>query len=196
MVKTNAIPPLGISSNSAGVAAGDIRGIKAPMAIPNVWLWVGVGLAVLALGALAWWWWRRRQARAAAPVPVKITPPDEKARAKLQEALQLLDQPRPFCILVSDTIRVYLEERFNLHAPERTTEEFLEELQASALLSHEQKQTLGEFLMRCDLVKFARYEPGPEELQGIYDVALRLVEETKAPPVVLSTEQPAVQGRT
>ena len=58
----------------------------------------------------------------------------------------LINQPRPFCILVSDTVRLYLEERFNFHAPERTTEEFLHELQATRLLLPDQKQSLGEFL--------------------------------------------------
>jgi hypothetical protein len=136
------------------------------------------------LAALAWWLWRRRKASATIAAPEVITPPHERARAKLLEALSLMGQPRPFCILVSDTVRTYLEERFNLHAPERTTEEFLEELQSSPLLTLDQKRALGEFLMGCDLVKFARYEPGEAELRGIYESALRLVEETQPPPVV------------
>jgi hypothetical protein len=187
MVKTN-ISGLIASSNAPAASAGDIRAIKAPVPIAHPWLWVSGALIVLALAALVWWWWRRRRRQEAAPKPVIVISPHEKARARLQEALGLLEQPRPFCILVSDTIRVYLEERFHLKAPERTTEEFLEELQASALLNYDQKRTLGEFLMGCDLVKFARYEPGRAELQGIYDSAVRLVEETErpaAPPVVL-----------
>jgi hypothetical protein len=146
------------------------------------------------VAALVWWLWRRRNRQEGAAPAVVVVPPHEKARAKLLEALSLLKQPRPFCILVSDTIRVYLEERFNLRAPERTTEEFLEELQHSALLSYEQKRTLGEFLMGCDLVKFARYEPGEPELQGIYESALRLVEETQPPPALEAPAQtPAAQ---
>jgi hypothetical protein len=88
--------------------------------------------------------------------------------------------------MVSDTIRVYLEERFDFHAPERTTEEFLYELQDTNLLLPDQKASLGEFLTRCDLVKFARYEPAEPELRGLHEAAVRLVDETKprpAPPV-------------
>jgi hypothetical protein len=99
--------------------------------------------------------------------------------------LALIGQPEPFCTLVSDTLRVYLEERFRFHAPDRTTEEFLDELQSSPMLSLPQKQSLGDFLVRCDLVKFARYEPGEPELRALHDAAVRLVDET-APPSLSS----------
>ena len=176
MVKTN-IPAPGIISH-ATAGTNDIRSIKAPVPIPNLWFWAACLFAALVLAALAFWWWRKRR-RETPSAPEVVIPPHEKARERLREALALMDQPQPFCILVSDTVRVYLEERFTLHAPERTTEEFLEELQTSPFLTYEQKQVLGEFLSGCDLVKFARYEPGRSELQAIYDAALRLVEETQ-----------------
>jgi hypothetical protein len=189
MIKTNLLPP-SVATNPSASVAGDIRGIKQPVPIPNVWLWVGIVAAGLSLALLAWWAWRKRRARPVAAETRIIIPPHQKARAQLEQALALLDQPRPFCILVSDTIRVYLEERFDLRAPERTTEEFLEELQRSPLLTYEQKCTLGEFLTGCDLVKFARYEPATRELQGIYDTAVRLVNETEPPPVLTSQAGP------
>ncbi len=86
-------------------------------------------------------------------------------RQRLEDALALIAHPKPFCVAVSDTIRFYLEERFNFRAPERTTEEFLYELQGTDLLLPDQKESLGEFLKQCDLVKFARYEPGERELR-------------------------------
>jgi hypothetical protein len=181
MIKTNAISPPALSSSIG--ATNDIRGIKAPLPIPSVWSWVWVGVGLVCAAALAWWLWRRRRQRQALPEPQVVIAPHEKARARLQEALGLLNQPGPFCVLVSDTIRVYLEERFRLRAPERTTEEFLEELTSSPLLTYDQKRTLGEFLMGCDLVKFARYEPGETELRSIYDAAVRLVDETEPPPL-------------
>ena len=67
-----------------------------------------------------------------------------------------------------------------MRAPERTTEEFLDELQSSALLSYSQKQLLGDFLMRCDLVKFAKHEPALEQLRELYQSALKLVDETQS----------------
>jgi len=73
-------------------------------------------------------------------------------------------------------------ERFNFRAPERTTEEFLYELQATNLLTTQQKGSLGEFLNRCDLVKFAKFEPREPELRDMHASAVRLVEETEPQP--------------
>jgi hypothetical protein len=85
-------------------------------------------------------------------------------------------------VAVSDTIRTYLEERFNFRAPDRTTEEFLHELKSTNLLLPDQKESLGEFLNVCDMVKFARYEPGQKELQALHESASRLIDETEPQP--------------
>lgn len=174
-----------ITNASAGATPMpvDIRGIKPPIVIPNYWLWLWVWLAallVLAIAAVVVFLLLRR--KAIRPPPVPFMPPHERARRKLQEALALFEQPRTFCILVSDTVRQYLEERFDFHAPERTTEEFLHELKATDLLLPDQKQSLGEFLSVCDMVKFARYEPGRPELQALHDSASRLIDETEPRP--------------
>jgi hypothetical protein len=179
-----------MSTNSAALVANDIRDIKPPVAIPNGWEWVSATLATLAVIALfffVWRWWRKRrmQVPVVPPVPAHV-----RAREMLEKALELIAQPKPFCILVSDTIRGYLEERFNFRAPERTTEEFLHELRGTNLLSAEQKEKLGEFLESCDLVKFAKYEPREQELRGLHGSAVRLVEETEPKP-----ELPALDSR-
>ena len=171
-VITNAAHTLSSNTN-------ELRDIKPPVEIPSGWAWLWWLIAVLAAIALllvAWRYWRKR--RAETP-PVPVIPAHVRAKQRLQEALALLGQPREFCILVSDTIRWYLEERFNFHAPERTTEEFLHELQATNLLTPDQKTSLGDFLQRCDLVKFAKYEPGEPELRKLHASAVRLVEETE-----------------
>jgi hypothetical protein len=176
MAATSSIP---IYSSSASVSTNALRDIKPPVEIPTGWVWafwVAAALVVAAIGYFAWRYWQKRRAQMAI---VPIIPPHVRAKQKLEEALGLLGQPREFCIMVSDTIRYYLEERFTFRAPERTTEEFLNELRQTELLMPDQKESLGEFLKRCDLVKFARYEPGEPELRDLHDSALRLVEETE-----------------
>jgi hypothetical protein len=159
--------------------ADELRDIRPPVEISSFWPWVWWTIAALVAGALAFWAWRAWQRRRDR-VPVEpVIPAHVRARRKLDEALALIGQPREFCILVSDTIRLYLEERFTFRAPERTTEEFLHELQGTELLTRDQKESLGEFLQRCDLVKFARYEPREPELRDLHASALRLVEETE-----------------
>ena len=160
----------------------DIRALKPPVEIPSGWLWFWIALAVIVLVVVGWLVWRSWRKKKATPKPEIIIPPHQRARKKLAEALELIGQPRPFCIAVSDTIRVYLEERFEFHAPDRTTEEFLHELRATMLLTIDQKGSLEAFLSVCDMVKFARYEPGPKELQVLHESATRLIDETEPQP--------------
>jgi hypothetical protein len=178
--------------NLSAAGSADLRDIKPPVVIPSGWawvLWTAAALALIGLAVLAWRYWQKRRSQTP---PIPVVPPHERARQKLQEALALLGQPREFCILVSDTIRLYLEERFNFRAPERTTEEFLHELRETNLLLPDQKDSLGEFLRRCDLVKFARYEPGEPELRDLHGAALRLVDETE-PELVPAGAAPAAR---
>ncbi len=185
-----------ISSQLVPLKAGtnDIRGIKPPVEIASGWTWILWTLGALALLAVvwaAWRIWRNRRTPLQAP---PVIPAHVRARQRLEDALALLNEPKRFCILVSDTIRVYLEERFQFHAPERTTEEFLIELQGTNLLTRDQKDSLGEFLECCDLVKFAKYEPGESELRGLHEAALRLVEETEPTPAPAPGSEPQLEA--
>ena len=169
-----------------------LRDIKPPVKIPDYWifLWVTLAAAILAIAAL--WAHRRLSRNRAIPKTPPPVPPHERARQKLEAALALIDEPKPFTILVSDTLRNYLEERFQFHAPERTTEEFLQELRATPRLTEEQKRALGQFLEKCDLVKFARYEPLRPELMELHEAATRLIDETVPRPIeifALQTEE-------
>ncbi|EEF61293.1 hypothetical protein [Pedosphaera parvula] len=178
-MKTNSLL---LTNSPALPSTNDIRGIRPPVLIPDVLLWVFIGLGILAAFAIIIFAVIYFLRKSAEPAAIRIIPPHERARQKLQDALALINEPRPFCTLVSDTVRVYLEERFNFHAPERTTEEFLHELQSTQLLLPDQKQSLGDFLSLCDMVKFARYEPGPTELEALHNSALRLIDETEPEP--------------
>lgn len=159
--------------------APDIRDIAPPIEIPSgfAWLWWTVAGVLVVVGAIALWRWLSKRATHMPVAPV--IPAHIRAKQKLQEALALIAQPKPFVIAVSDATRWYLEERFNFRAPERTTEEFLHELQRTDRLTQDQKESLGAFLTNCDLVKFAKYEPGETELRELHSSAIRLVEETE-----------------
>ncbi len=123
-VKTNTgaavvVPP----KTNAPVVPAQLHDIKGPIEITSWTDWAirgAVVLAALALLAAAWWWWRRKRPPAAPP---RLIPPDERARERLSAALALIEQPERFCTTVSEIARTYLEERFGLKAPERTTEE-------------------------------------------------------------------------
>ena len=169
------VPP----APAGGPGTNDIRGVKAPVEVPNDWAWV-LWLLGIAVGlAVAYWAWRRWRKTRVYKLMVPPTPPHVRARQRLHAALAHIQDPRLFCSEVSDALRVYLEERFRFHAPERTTEEFLVELQSTNILTTGQKQSLTDFLLSCDLVKFARHEPNEAALRDLHDSALRLVDETQ-----------------
>jgi hypothetical protein len=164
-------------------AKGELRpalGKLPPLAQPRSprWPWV---VAFVVLGAAATPFlvraiaaWRRRARRRSAY---------DIARARLE---RLLNSPRPdaehmgaFFVELSGIVRRYLEDRFDLRAPELTTEEFLEEVQRSPDFSPEHQVLLREFLRQADLVKFARLHPPEEEIARSIAAARRFLDETR-----------------
>ena len=188
-----------LPADTNAVAQLDIRPDRPPQPISSAWAWIG-GLGLLAALALAAWYaWRRYRAGQKRLPPAVVIPPYRRALDRLRAALDLVHDPERFCVVVSDAVRWYLEERFQLRAPERTTEEFLTELRAGERVSGLQQTLLGDFLTRCDLVKFARHEPSEPELRELHDAAVRLVEETEpllnpqaAPPASPPAPAPAL----
>ncbi len=128
---------------------------------------------------------RRRRARPAPPVPAH-----EIAYLSLEKLIaeQLIEEGRikEFYFRVTAIIRTYIENRFGLHAPEETTEEFLADLAGSDALQERNKGLLAQFLEHCDLVKFAKYGPSQEEIQGVFNTTKAFIEETKAEQSVTS----------
>ena len=188
-----------MNSNAVQIAgasvAEDIRDIKPPIEIPEGWAWAWRLAILFALMAAAWglWcWWKNRRANRPLPPPV---PAHVRAKEKLEAALAIIAQPKPFVTAVSDAARMYLEERFDFSAPERTTEEFLRELGGTELLVKAQKESLGHFLAGCDLVKFAKYEPREIELRELHGAAVRLVEETVPTTANLEPENLVVETK-
>jgi hypothetical protein len=187
------VPPPG-SSGGTNVLGGDLHPAKPPLDIPAGWSWLGWVLTVLALAALAWWLRKRWRKKQEPLPPAVVVPAHIRAGERLRAALEYFHDPERFCVLVSAAIRYYLEDRFELHAPDRTTEEFLDEVQYSPKLSLPHKQLLSDFLSQCDMVTFARYEPSRPELQTLFDVGKRLVSETSAEAIPTGTPAPGDPG--
>jgi len=114
---------------------------------------------------------------------VYVPPPDHvaiEALDKLRLALpRTPEDVLGFIVAVSDVLRCYIEGRFELHAPSRTTEEFL--LEAAVVDSGlaDRTDSLELFLTQCDLVKYARHRPSLEQAVGMLDSAGTFVEETR-----------------
>ncbi len=140
------------------------------------WLpWAGLAVAALALTAVVWGLRRRRRSSQ------KALPPEQWAMGELRRLETTGSTNRSsseYHTALSDVIRRYLTERFDLPATRRTTAEFLETVARTGRLSAEQQALLRDFLERCDLAKFAPVGASPEEGREAAALARALVERT------------------
>lgn len=88
-------------------------------------------------------------------------------------------ETQTFYFRLSAIVREYVERRFGLMAPERTTEEFLREMTADGRLVPAHQALLGKFLQASDMVKFAKFTPDVAEGDAALDAARAFVHETQ-----------------
>ncbi|MDZ7342217.1 MAG: BatD family protein [candidate division KSB1 bacterium] len=168
--------------------AGDIRDIKPPLEIPRDWKrmirFAVAGLLIILIAALVFWYIRRlRQGKSLLPIREKPKRPShEIALEELEQLLklQLLEKGefKAFYSRISEIIRRYIEGRYFIPALEMTTGQLIDTMQ-QAEIETEAVRLVEDFLMSCDLVKFAKYIPMPAENQQAIDQAFEIVNTTK-----------------
>jgi hypothetical protein len=172
---TPIVGPGGGGAAPAAQSAPDIHDIHGPMLL-TYWEQhgrqvIGGSVAtVVGLGLLLWLSLRRK--------PKPPLTPIERARLEIASAHALLvtGQDKAFAIKVSDAVRRYLEDAYHLPAPERTTEEFLQEAAGHEWLRGDLTVLLRRFLEFCDLAKFAGQQFGPAEREQLHAAASEFVE--------------------
>ena len=141
------------------------------------WYWIGGG-ALLLIALLVLFLTRKRKSDSAASVAQ--IPPHEKALQELRDIWSDQEEldDKIFVITVSDVLRRYIEAAFSIRAPERTTEEFLEEASQHEDLKGDFADRLDEFLSIVDLVKFARMPLASNKREELHGSAVNFVEES------------------
>ena len=161
----------------------DIKGqIRYPVTFREVIPWVGLALLVAALVWLLVRWIRlRRQNRDFFGKPVVKDPPHivalrslEKTRAqKLWQA----GKQKQFYTQVTDALRQYIAERFDIAALEQTSTEMFRDLQDKDI-EPELKEKLKDLFTTADFVKFAKHTASDQENENAIPTAIRFVNET------------------
>lgn len=166
--------------------ASDVRDIKPPVALKKnyfrLYIIVAIVFGVLIVAAIVLHYLYHRKYREAESVAEPLTA-HQIAYNELENLrnLDLVSKGliKEYYYRLSDIVRHYIENRFKLMAPERTTEEFLAEMTITDKLSGMHKELVGNFLEHCDMVKFAAYGPDSREIENSFDSAKKLVDETK-----------------
>jgi len=120
-----------------------------------------------------------RDGRPAAPPPLPPHVEALRALARIRKRPRTTpEEVEAMVVDASGVVRRYIEKRFGLRAPERTTEEFLAEAGSSGLFGEEERRLLESFLFECDRAKFAGWTPPPEKQSALLDAATAFVERT------------------
>ncbi len=97
---------------------------------------------------------------------------------------------------LTDTLRTYIEERFEIRAMEQVTDEILQSFrQQKGLLSDKALGNLSQILQLADLVKFAKYEPLPDDDNLSLVNAYFFVNETKEEELKKGTGEEKGKGK-
>lgn len=142
------------------------------------WYWL---LLLIPAAAVIWFVWFRRGGAAGE------LPPWERALQALHSlrsglASHEIPLETGFARL-TDLVRGYLEQRFEIPASTRTTPEFLADMDRGASpLPKEQRPFLREFMTAADQVKFAKAPPDDRALNDALAKAEQLVESTRIRP--------------
>ena len=159
----------------------DIKGqIRYPVTFRELLPWVGLGLGIAGLIALAVWlivrYGRKRDAEAQRREPAHIVALRKLDRYRGSK-MWAPEKQKAFYSGITDTLREYIDARYDIGAMEMTTAEIMKELKNTDVT--EDLQTgLKELFERADFVKFAKYTASDEDNAAALPLAVRFVTST------------------
>ena len=197
-LSVNVIMPFDKASMDSTMAITDIKQVMKP----KIWWWgiirwvlLGLLIASLAVGAffLYRWWDKRMTQKKEVINPELLRPCDEVALEKLdkikQEKVWLAGEHKRYFSELTFVIREYIGRRYEIRSTEKTSDETLSAIKP-VLTAADQKELyekLRKMLQLADLVKFAKWQPTPDENETALLAAYQFVNETK--PVITEEEK-------
>ncbi|MCK5595321.1 hypothetical protein KAI19_04005 [bacterium] len=162
----------------------DIRDIEGPVSFPEKWTAYLIIIAAVAFVLLIVWLLKLFLKKKKKSKEVLLRKSAHELAYEMLENLKRKDlvkqrKVKQYYVELSLIVRHYLENRFDIRAPEMTTEEFLLEIKEFKELFGKRRNFLKEFLSHCDMVKFAKYGPSESEIDLSFQSAKKLVDQTK-----------------
>ena len=156
--------------------------------------YIFTGLLLLAIGLFLWFYYRKKR-MSPEPLPVRVKPVEPAHIWALRELDQLSREKlwqkgkvKLYHSKLTDIIRTYLEYRFDIKAMEYTTSETIEACSDLQEIREENLSNLQSFLELADLVKFAKWNPLPDENEKSQQIAYDFVLKTKLSPSLRKTD--------
>ena len=163
----------------------DIKDIKPPLSLSIALAEIlpyAIGTIIIALIFAACYYIIKRRSRGEPIIPEA---PKRPAHEVALDALRSLESEhvwqrglvKQYYSQLTDILRTYIEGRYGVMAMEMTTDEIMESHQVKGL-TREVKDPLNELLVRADFVKFAKFQPTPQENEKGIAMAQMFVEQT------------------
>lgn len=162
-----------------------------PDFIVDYGLWLLALIIVLGIGAYAVYMLKKKKNPFAA-APPKPVPPYEKAIGELNklhsEKLCENGREKEFYTRLTDILRIYLQDRFNINAMEMTSTQIRHTLDSNEE-TRLSKENMDKVLETADFVKFAKVRPLPDDNIRAFNSAIQFVEDTKPKPAPVEDEE-------
>ena len=176
--------------------AEEIKDVKSPLLIAYDWrlllLWIGIGIIILAVANYLYRRYKKKKAAQTVEERVIVIPPHIKAFRALdeleREQLWQKGRIKDYHSQITEIIREYFEERFDLHALELTTSETMLHLRGIKE-SGKILDVTFDFLSNADLVKFAKFQPLESVNEEMMKQARNIVQSTILEESVIEEEE-------
>ncbi|MFP5470091.1 MAG: hypothetical protein ACLGGV_00705 [Bacteroidia bacterium] len=144
--------------------------------------WILVLLILPGLVYFLFYLWKQKQLNKAKEIVVPIKPIHEEFIERIDaikvKELWLKNKVKEHHSEITDAIRAYIENRYNINALELTSTQTIDLLRTVNLPTN-QKENLKLLLNLADLVKFAKEQPSNQENERLIDVAKEFIIATK-----------------
>jgi len=173
-------PLRGLQKNNRQPSMTDIHDIKplVDIGIDIPWAVVLVGILILLMLSAAFFYWRYLRKAAKIRDVIPELPPEANAHRalnKISDVKQL--DGKTFYFNLSAILRQYLYERFNMNAPEMTTEELLPQIK-TLNLDKDLFDGISRLCQGADSIKFAGLRPQIRQMETDLIFAHKFVDGT------------------
>lgn len=172
-----------IPVDTANFEAKDIKGqIKYPVTFKELIPWFGLLILLTAIVYVVVRWIKlRKENLSFFGKPIVKDPPHITALRSLEkiraQKLWQNDKQKQFYTAVTDTLRQYMAERYNIAALEETSNEIFSDLKGRDISPDLMEKVKGLF-ETADFVKFAKHNASTQENEEAIPTAVRFVNET------------------